>query len=786
MLKSKRRWNIQQPNNEVVEDLAKSLNIPPLIASLLINRGMTTKESASQFLNIENQSFHDPFLLDGMDRAVERIHKAIENNEKIMIYGDYDADGVTSTSVMLTALQQLGADVDFYIPNRFSEGYGPNEEAFRFIDEQGYTLVITVDTGISAVHEAQVAEELAFDLIITDHHEPGPVLPSCYAILHPKKPGSHYPFGHLAGVGVAFKLAHALLGEVPEHLLELAVIGTIADLVPLTGENRLIAKKGLKRLAYSQRPGLKALFKVCNVKQQELTEDSIGFALAPRINAVGRLQDADPAVELIMSQNEEEALLLAEEIDRLNKERQALVNEITEEAIRKVEETYPPSENAVLVITGEGWNAGVIGIVASRLVDRFYRPTIVLSEDHEKGVAKGSARSIAGFDLFANLSTCREILPHFGGHPMAAGMTLKLEDVAELRERLNQLAKEVLSDEDFIPVTSIDVSCKVEDVTIEAIEQLQLMAPFGMNNPKPKVAIAPSAIQSIRKIGADQTHMKLVIEDNGQALDAIGFGFGYLYEDISPLAEISLMGELNINEWNNIRKPQLMIEDMAVNDWQLFDLRGLRDPARFFQSTYHEKMTLLAFSEETLTHAALQPYRDQIVLVQHADEAKQVHVENETIVLLDLPTSSELIEGLFAGRVPARIYAIFFTAENHFFDTIPTREHFKWYYAFLTKKSPFDLKRYKEELAIYKGWTKDTIDFMSQVFFELEFVTIENGLISLVKNSPKRDLIESVTFRHKQEHIQIEKNFLYTSYAHLKSVFEQVFKRASINEEATN
>ena len=778
MLQSKKRWNVQECDEQLVNEFVENLNITPLVASLLLNRGMTTVEAAREFLHVDAQTFHDPFLLHDMDKAVARIQQAIDHNEKIMIYGDYDADGVSSTSVMLSALQQLGADVDFYIPNRFTEGYGPNKAAFDKISAGGYQLVITVDTGISAVEETAYARELNFDLIITDHHEPGPVLPDAYAIIHPKLPGSTYPFKELAGVGVAFKLAHALLGELPEHLLELAVIGTIADLVPLVDENRLIARKGLDYLKLTKRTGIEALLSVCGVKREEINEDTIGFAMAPRINAVGRLQDADPAVHLLMTTNAEEAKGLAKEIDALNKERQQIVNDITEEAVEFVESMYPPDENSVLIVEGEGWNAGVVGIVASRLVEKFYRPTIVLSIDSENRIAKGSARSIEGFDLFANLSKCRDILPHFGGHPMAAGMTLNSDDVEELRRRLNEQASNVLTEQDFIPITSVDTVCTTEEITLENIEQMSALAPFGMHNPKPKVLIKDVHTTSMRKIGANKNHLKLVFEDSGVSVDAVGFGLGYILDEVSPIAKVSLVGELSINEWNNMRKPQLMVEDISVDEWQMFDYRSAVDVKRFFQQVFTDQMKVVAFHASTIDkYKSLLPM-EHVVLIQNEEQAKACMFAGEQIVLLDLPPSQKWLECLFVKGIPSRIYAIFLTEEDHYFDTIPTRDHFKWFYGFLAKKGPFDLKRYKEDLAIHKGWSKETIDFMAKVFFELEFVTINNGLISLVKNSAKRDLIESATYRQKQQQIEIEKNFIYTSYVQLKNQFQDIFKRS--------
>ena len=776
MLKANTRWMIQSSDETFIQNLRENLSVTPLVASLLVNRGINSVEAAQEFLDTDSQTFHDPFLLKDMDKAVQRIQKAIHNNEHILVYGDYDADGVSSTTVLLTTLRKLGAKADFYIPNRFSEGYGPNEAAFRLAHERGFSLIITVDTGIAAVHEADIAKGLGVDLIITDHHEPGPVLPDALAIIHPKQPECMYPFKELAGVGVAFKLSHALLGEVPTDLLEVAAIGTIADLVVLHGENRLIAKRGINQLKTTNRIGLKALLKIANVKLQEINEDTIGFALGPRINAVGRLQSADPAVDLLLSDNEEEAMMIAEEIDLLNKERQKLVNKMTEEAIEEVNTRFPIEQNPVLVIAKEGWNPGVVGIVASRLVDRFYRPTIVLSIDKEKGIAKGSARSIVGFDLFENLSTCRDILPHFGGHPMAAGMTLQLEDVNELRERLVEKAHMILTEDDFIPVTRVDVSCKLEDITVKSIEEMQQLSPFGMNNPKPIIHLEDMTLANVRKIGAEQNHLKIVFSQEEQQLDCVGFGMGYIHDELSPAVAVSAIGELTINEWNNLRKPQIMLKDLKVNQWQLFDFRGSRNVDHLISLlSSSEAGQIITFQSKTYEDLAQRGLDHKAFRVQSDEDAKNLDARDKHLLLLDIPSSIELLDGLFSKGKPARIYSVFQQEADHFFSTIPTRDHFKWYYGFLLKQSSFKLREQGELLAKHKGWTKETIEFMSQVFFELEFVTIENGVISTNSTSQKRDLSESKTYTQKQNQIELEKTLLYTSYMQLKQWFEQRF-----------
>lgn len=781
MLKPKSRWSVQQHKSEDdVKELCSELKISPLVASLLVRRGFNTASLAKKFLYEHEEQCHDPYLLTGMDIAVNRIHQAIENQEPILIFGDYDADGVTSTSVMMLTLKELGAIVDFYIPNRFTEGYGPNEPAFRHAHESGVKLIITVDTGISAVHEASVLKNLGVDLIITDHHEPGPILPEALAIIHPKLPGSNYPFKELAGVGVAFKLSQALLGQLPEHLLEFVAIGTIADLVPLVDENRYLVKRGLKKIRSSSRSGIKALCKQAGIEQQTIDEETIGFTIGPRINAVGRLDSADPAVHLLLSEDLDEAEMLAEEIDSYNKERQRIVSSIADEAIQQVNDFYPIGENSVIVVGQEGWNAGVVGIVASRLVEAFYRPTIVLSFDREKGIAKGSARSIEGFDLFKNLSTCREILPHFGGHPMAAGMTLKLEDVDELRSRLNELAVNQLSEEDFIPITVVDLEMSIKDVQLNALEELQLLAPFGTSNKKPKILVRDANITQIKKIGANQSHLKLTLEHEGSILDGIGFHLGEKVDHISPQSKLSVVGELSINEWNNIRKPQIFLQDLAINEWQLFDYRGIKQVGKVKEMVPTSKW--ISFNNE-ISENIKQALSDRLHLIDTVEQARNMVIDDQYVVLYDLPTSKELLTSLLNGKKPARIYAHFYKEESDFFSTIPTRDHFKWYYAFLSKKAPFDLEKYGDDLAKYRGWSRETIDFMSQVFFELDFVKINNGFITLNTSSHKRDLTSSKTYQKKQEDLALEQELLYSSYQVLHSWLDECIRGSVEIEE---
>ncbi|MFS0654720.1 single-stranded-DNA-specific exonuclease RecJ [Bacillus sp. 179-C3.3 HS] len=774
MLLSKMRWEYEHPSDEKVKSLSENLNISMLTASLLVKRGLEEVEEARSFLFDQKTEVYDPFLLKGMKEAVERINKAIEQQESIVIFGDYDADGVTSTSVLLHTLKERSAKVDFYIPDRFKEGYGPNEQAFRYIKEQGASLVITVDTGIAAVNEARIAKEIGLDLIITDHHEPSEELPEALAIVHPKQPGCHYPFKELAGVGVAFKLAHALLDELPVQLLDLVAIGTIADLVPLHDENRWLAKKGLKQLRQSNRLGLKALMKEVGASLEEADEDTIGFQIAPRLNAVGRIEQADPAVHLLMTEDQDEAEELAQFVQEINKERQKIVSTITEEAIKMVE--ADDDDQSAIVVAKAGWNPGVVGIVASKLTDTFSRPAIVLGIDEETQMAKGSARSIPGFDLFFHLSKCRDILPHFGGHPMAAGMTLQAQDVPLLRERLNQFANETLTEEDFIPIQRIDAVCKVEEITVEAIEEVGLLSPFGMNNPKPFIMIEDAKLEDIRTIGANNHHIKMSLKDEEALLDCVGFHQGFLKEEIVPGSHLSVIGEISINEWNNRKKPQLMLKDARVDEWQLFDLRGKKEWTKSISALNPEQCLVIYFDEETREDV------QQLNLPMHhvnSNNVSTVDINDKYVIFADVPTDTHIFKLLLENQKPARIYTVFQRKEDHFMSSFPSRDQFKWFYGFLLKRGDFPLKEQGMALAKHRGWTKDTIIFMTKVFFELGFVKIEDGVLSIVRDAPKNDLTASPSYTAKQRLMELDQTLTYSSAKELKEWLNSMMSEVS-------
>lgn len=772
MLRPKTRWQQVEVEEGAVQKLVETLGIHPLIARLLVSRGIDDPVQAKQFLYTDRSAFYDPFLLDGMEEAVARIRLAVANNEQILIYGDYDADGVSSTSLLMRVLQQLEANVSYYIPNRFREGYGLNRGALEQAKQRGTDLVITVDTGISAVEEAAWAKQLGLDLIVTDHHEPPATLPDALAIINPKKPGCPYPFDGLAGAGVALKLAHALLGQLPEDLLDVVALGTIADLVPLVDENRVIASLGLQRMNERQHTGLTALMEVSGIKK-EVTAGHVAFSLGPRVNAGGRLDSASQAVELLMTEEWDEAESLAKELDEMNKERQQLVEEIVLEAMAMVEQE-PDCHRRFIVVGAPGWNVGVIGIVASRLVEKYYRPTIVMGIDPETGTAKGSARSIAGFDMYRALVACEDLLPHFGGHPMAAGMTLPIENLSLLHERLHKLADEWLEEADYIPRSRVDAELTLDAINLELIEQLEQLGPYGIGNPTPLFQLSSVDLERMQLIGQEKNHLKLTLKQGKQRLDAVGFRLGERAAEMTAHACPELLGELNINEWNGRRTPQMIIRDLSVPHVQVFDWRGNGDQTeRLLQLAEDPETVFLALRERKGRAAWTEKLLSQLP-VQYWDE---LEVDGELLkkpyrhlLFLDPPPSLQVFERLLAksSHVERYIFAYGDDGWDHGLVGVPDRERFKRLYSCLVgRRETLYLKRDLHWLHKETGLSKRMISFMLQVFQELGFVREEGGGLSLETNPAKRPLIESRLYQRRMAQEEVLRTFVYSSYKEL-------------------
>ncbi|WP_432358441.1 single-stranded-DNA-specific exonuclease RecJ [Sporosarcina sp. UB5] len=778
MIEPMKIWTINRPDETIVNTFIEELSIPSIHAKILVSRGFTDVEEAKSFLYMEENCLHDPFLLFDMEKAVERIQQAIETGERITIYGDYDADGVTSVTVLTTALEQLGANVNFAIPNRFEHGYGPNIELFTKLHEEGTSLIITVDNGISGLEAVAYAKSVGMGVIVTDHHEIGDELPVADAIIHPRHPEGSYPFGELAGVGVAFKLAFALLGEVPEELYEIAAIGTVADLVPLKGENRFIVKEGIRRMRTSRRPAIQALVKVSGTEQYALSEESLGFMIGPRLNAPGRLGSADPAVYLLKTEDSLEAMTIAEQLDTLNKERQALVTNIVEEAEQVMSDMYGDMLPYVIVIAGEGWNPGVVGIVASRLTEKYYRPSIVLSIDNDTGIAKGSGRSIAGFDLFKELSKTADLLPHFGGHEMAAGMSLPVENVEVFRDRLNNQGKISLTDEMLTPKLQIDVPLEIGEIDVDVLEAMELLRPFGISFEKPVFLIENLSASSVRKIGAAKNHLKLELSDGIDTLDVIGFGNGDIADEMSPAITLSVTGDLQVNEWNGRKKPQMLLSDIQSKDRQLFDLRGIREPNRWISIIPEKNNVFVAFQKTSIAY--FQPVLGN-KQIHHFGQDELSGTDN--VVILDMPPGTEQMKELIEKTNPKRVYAHFYVNESLYFEGIPSREQFGWYYSFLKKRGSFDLRKQVQELSKHRGWKIDTIYFMTKVFSELGFVKIENGLAYVAEDAEKKSLSEAPSYKERERQIKLEQMLVYAPYIELKKWFDEICKETANREE---
>lgn len=780
MLKAKTRWQLADCDEQLAAEIAAKTKLTPLVSKLLVIRGIDTPEKAHNFLQPGPEQFYDPFLLDGMEKSVHRIRQAIERKEPICIYGDYDADGVSSTSLMVHLLRQLGAVFDYYIPNRFTEGYGLHKEALADLHQSGYKLIVTVDTGISAVEQVEYAHRLGLDVIVTDHHEPPAVIPEAYAVINPKKPSCSYPFDRLAGVGVAFKLAHALLGEAPLHLADLAALGTIADLVPLVDENRILAKVGLNRLNQTQNKGLQALIRVCGLSGNELTAGHVGFALGPRLNAGGRLETAEAAVKLLTTQDQTEADHCAQTLDDLNRERQELVQQMTQEAVEMVREQYPPDQNRVLVLAKEGWNVGVVGIVASRLVEMFYRPTLVLGIDPQKGTAKGSARSIAGFDMYEALTACRELLPHYGGHTMAAGMTLPVANLDPLRQKLNELAGEWLAPDDFIPLTKVDVAMELEEINLDAVEQLQQLAPFGMGNPTPLVMLREVEASGMRVIGRDENHLKCTLTGRKNSVDAIGFQWAHVTRHVTPKAKFQVLGELSVNEWNGNRKPQLIIRDLSVMHQQLFDWRGCRDKVDRWKALVRELDSLtLVFRPESYDLLAAQLTEEMRCDLHQIGQAWVESGErlslHRNVILYDLPKQRADLQRILPALLQAeRIYCLFGEPDLGMERiACPGREQFKQLYQLFIQVSTVQ-KQHLDALARRMKWNRAVVDGMLAVFVELEFVIEEPDHYRLHHSPSKKPLESSSLFLAWKEEAELATELLLSSSDGLMQVFHQV------------
>lgn len=559
------KWILPEtPSAERIDNIVKASGATRLVAAVLAARNFSP-EGAKEFLEKSSESFYNPFLFSGMKNAVSRIEAALLKNEKITVYGDYDADGITASVLLTDCLRKLGGTVFYYIPERENEGYGMSKSAIDVIASGGSSLIISVDCGITAVEECAYAKTLGIDVIITDHHECGEEIPSAaVAVIDPKTPGCEYPDKGLAGVGVALKLCQALMGkkesmkDVAYRYSEFVALGTIADIAPLTGENRVLCDMGLNKIPETENFGFRALLELADLVGKPVDSTKVGFQIAPKINAVGRLDDASHAVDMFLSDNEKDAINIARNLEECNHRRQEIEQEILAEAEKIVEKEY--KDDLVLVLCDKRWHHGVVGIVASRLTKKYNKPCILISPGAD-GNYKGSGRSLAGFSLYDGLCASRETLVRFGGHELAAGLVIEKDKVDEFRKTINEYANKALKSEPLVPVLNADLELRGRHLNLDTARELLCLCPFGAGNDEPAFVIKNMTVQRVNTMGNNGQHLRLQLLKDGCLIDAVAFGFGGK-TDISYGSTVTVMAHLEINSFRGVDSAQLRIMDI--------------------------------------------------------------------------------------------------------------------------------------------------------------------------------------------------------------------------------
>lgn len=749
MLGKQKIWDIQEYNKEKAGFYAAELGISALVTGILLERGFSDVDAMREFLYGSKQPFHNPFLMKGMEEAVTRIERALSDEEQITVYGDYDVDGITASSLLYIYLERRGAKVNTYIPKRKSEGYGLNDEALKTIFESGTTLVITVDCGISGLHEVEQAPA-GLDIILTDHHTIPPQLPPAYAIINPKQEDCNYPFKDLSGVGVAFKLCQALeqkrtdSEDYWEELTEIAALGTVADIVPLWGENREIVRRGLKAMDKTSLVGLQALIKASGCGREAVTSEKIGFILAPRLNAVGRLEHAQSAVELLVTQDEAKAEAIALELNKENALRQEISRSIMEEA----EALLAKEEHidTAIILASEGWHQGVVGIVASRLVDKYHLPTILISISD--GMAKGSCRSIPALNLYEAIAAQSDLLTQFGGHHQAAGLTMPAENVEEFKARFKAYVREHLESEDFSPHQAVD--CVLGDyglITVRDLEELSLLEPFGCGNPSPVFAFKNALLHNHRTIGRDRQHLQMTVDKGDYSYKCLMWNKAELIPLLceNMVADVAFMPR--INEWNNETSVQLHAVALHQN-LNICDLRQSNDNKdRLVQGFVRTADKVAVFVNQKEAYAG---YLD----AEHMEVLNYgEHTTAKKVVLYDLPKLSvkEIIKQLRKDGATTIILLYNsndrFNLEKQLYLQYPQREQMAVAYKLVMECLE---KGSTNKNTLLEQFTEQVSENALLVMEELGFIKEQDGV--LVKGIIKRsNLDDSPLYRSLQQ-----------------------------------
>ena len=739
-------------NNENFLMQLEEYNISKNIAKILDSRGIHEISEVKKFFSDDYEEGYDPFLMHDMKRAVDRINDAIENEEKILVYGDYDADGITSTVLLVETLISLGANVSSYIPNRFDEGYGPNKEAFTKIIESGITLIITVDNGIAGVEEVDLANKLGCDVIITDHHKIQDIIPNAYAVIHPEHPDGNYPFGKLAGVGVAFKLAHALLEIFPDFLLDLVAIGTIADMVSLTDENRIFVKQGLELINEDPRIGIKMLLELSGITSK-VDEQTIGFYIAPKLNSIGRMSSAKLGLSFLMAEDAYDAKILTEKIEEYNIQRKSVTEDIVKDIISKIENSDKKNKD-VIMIYGD-YHEGVLGIVASNIVERYQRPVLIMT--NKDGILKGSARSIFDFNIYTAINKIGDKFIAYGGHKLAAGFSFEENNFETIEEELNKDFAEYKNTNELKSTKTIDIVTSLEEMSYQFLNSLDTLKPYGMDFEKPTILLENAKILDKAYFGTEKQYMRLTIADEVGSLECISFKENSAFNSIEKNDIIDLLCTLDKNNFNGRTKLQAHIIDMEIKEFLFKDLRGTNFNIDIIP---HNCLKLSKHLENKENN--FYSYKD----LADIDETF------ENIYLLDIPQNREQVEELLELK-PKKIHLV--CSESKVMSDIYKIDKNRLIKLFNliinTPNKQINISQQLDSVLKILATNVDSLKIMIQIFQELNLVKFENNTIMIKPNYETVDLKKSPSFVRMENIFEMERIFLKESIENINKVF---------------
>lgn len=749
----KYNWIYPSYDENFIKEL-ESYSISKNIAKILNARSITDMTVVKKYFSDEYEEGYDPFLMHDMQKAVDRINEAIENEEKILVYGDYDADGITSTVLLVETLISMGANVSSYIPNRFEEGYGPNKEAFTKIINSGISLIITVDNGIAGVEEVDLANELGCDVIVTDHHKIQDTMPNAYAIIHPEHPDGNYPFKKLAGVGVAFKLAHALLEIFPDFLLDLVAIGTIADMVSITDENRIFVKQGLELLNEDPRIGLKMLLELSSI-DTKIDEQTVGFYIAPKLNSIGRMDSAKLGLTFLMAEDPVTAKSLAEQIEQYNIERKKVTEDIVKDVINKIENSDKKEKN-VIMVSGE-YHEGVLGIVASNIVERYQKPVFIMNE--KDGVLKGSARSIFDFNIYVAMNKISDLFIAFGGHTLAAGFSFDASNFDKIEGFLDNEFEEFKKHNELKSSKNIDIVTSLEDISYQFLNSLDVLKPYGMDFEKPSVLIENAMVLNKAYFGSEKQYLRLTIADEVGNLECISFKDVAAFDKVEKNDIVDLLCTLDKNNFNGRSKLQAHIIDINIKEFLFEDLRFMN----YDISKIDNNCLKLSKHKDDKDNNFYQ-YKD-------IDSLKDNKFEY--IYLLDIPTSKEYLDKIINLK-PKKVFLI--CEEKQVLSDvylIDKNRLIKLFNLILsTNNKQINVAQQLDKLLTALKTNVDSLKIMIQIFKELELIKFVNNTIILNPDFKTVDLKKSSSFIRMEKIFEVENLLLKESIANINKILE--------------